>query len=66
MSAGLGEQIESLRTFELLRRESDTPWREVSQSCRYRKVVKLRRERRRAKHNPECPPQYRRYRGYEF
>lgn len=31
----------------------------------YRKMVKRRRERRRAKRNPEGPAQYRRYNGYQ-
>jgi len=31
----------------------------------YLKRRKARLERRRAKHDPECPPGYRRFRGYE-
>lgn len=66
MGVGLGEQIESMRTWELIRRDSPTPWREIAESCRLRKTTKLRRERRRARLDPECLPQYRRYRGYQF
>lgn len=32
---------------------------------RYLKKSKLRKERRRARQNPECLPCYRKYRGYE-
>jgi len=30
------------------------------------KKMKARTERRRAKHNPECPPGYGRYAGYQM
>lgn len=30
------------------------------------KKLKLRRERRRAKRDPECPSEYRKYSGYEY
>ena len=33
---------------------------------KFLKVRKRRVERRRAKGNPECPPQYGKYRGYEL
>lgn len=33
---------------------------------RYLKRMKHRVERRRAKLHPECPPEYRKYQGYEF
>ncbi len=54
MSAGLTEQIEHL--FPAPR----------SKSRRYVKKLKTRGERRRANRDPETPPTYRRYSGYEY
>ena len=33
---------------------------------RANKKDKIRKERRRAKHDPECHPQYRKYDGWEY
>jgi hypothetical protein len=42
------------------------PWQIVSRSCGYAKLAKHRKERRRAKQNPECFDKYKRYDGWEW
>jgi len=53
MSQGLTEQIEHLHG-------------QRTKSRRYVKKAKLRSERRRANRDPETPPTYRRYSGWEY
>lgn len=56
MSAGLTEQIEHHMHC----------WGGKNRSQRWVKTQKHRTERRRAKANPECPPYYRKYSGWEY
>lgn len=65
MAAGLGEQLESMLTWEMIRHDHPKPWLQFSKSGRFHKTTKLRRERRRARLDPECMPQHRKYCGYQ-
>lgn len=42
------------------------PWGICKRSHKYKKTLHHRRERRRAKEDPECGPEYRKYQGYEW
>jgi hypothetical protein len=66
MGIGLGEQIERRLTHEIVSHFGDRPWAENRVSKKWSKIKKLRRERRRGARNPQCQPEYRRYRGYEW
>ena len=66
MGYGLGEQLEPDMWKQLVW-NPDRPWQvQKSMWRRYCKKAKVRRERRRAKLNPECQPWYRRFKGWEF
>lgn len=63
----LGEQIERSVTHELMKHGK--PWRVVRDrhnTYKWRKQIKHRIERRRAKHDPECMPCYKKYCGWEW
>lgn len=62
MAYGLGEQIEDNRI------GFDCKWGRFvkKHSDRYRRRIKSRRERRRARINPECAPEYKRFKGWEW
>ena len=65
MSFGLGEQLEPFYKGEVW--NEDKPWQIQGTTWRkYGKQMKARRERRRAKRNPECDPEYKRFKGYEY
>lgn len=66
MAAGIGQQIENAFECECVTDFGAMPWRQVSSSHRIDKTLKHRRERRRARSDVECDPQYRRYREWEF
>ena len=59
MALGKGEQIEN----EMHRTGRHG---ECNHSARLQKQMKHRVERRRAKQNPECDPEYRRYSGWMY
>ena len=61
MSAGLGNQIE-----RKLEHRFRSRWGIVYTSKKWLKKLKLRAERRRAKLNPEYPPAYRKYSGWDW
>ena len=63
MSIGLCDQIE--RKFQDLF-EKKNPWSEIKNSHKWDKTKKHRRERCRAKKDPDCLPQYRQYAGWEW
>jgi hypothetical protein len=65
MALGLGDQFERLLRADLIA-GSRRPWREARGNYRFAKTGKHRRERRRARANPECLPEYRRYNGWEY
>ena len=64
---GLGEQLEP-NIWKQLCWDSRKPWRKRSRSAwrGYYKAMKNRRERRRARLNPKCVPEYKRYKGWEY
>ena len=64
MSVGKTEQIENRIAQEC--RTCRKPWGIVRRSGKYIKTAKNRRERRRAKQNPECVSEYKCYSGWEF
>jgi len=66
MSYGVGDQIERKLTARMY--EGLPAWRQPRRSAytSYLKLAKHRRERRRAKLDVECIPQYRRYKGWEW
>lgn len=64
MAIGKGEQIESHLSAVFLK--EDKPWSEIRKSNKQNKAHKHRRERRRVKEDPDCIPEYRKYKGYEF
>lgn len=65
MSIGRREQIENKLATELFKDEKK-PWKKRKISNKQEKTLKRRRERRRAKNNPECPSEYRKYKGFEY
>jgi hypothetical protein len=66
MSYGLGEQLEPGFYKKVLWNPSK-PWQKQQTAWRsWYKKTKIRRERRRAKADPECFPEYKRYWGWEF
>ena len=62
MSIGLCDQIE--RKYQFLFKKHS--WSESRNSHKWDKTKKHRRERYRAKKDPNCLPQYRRYAGWEW
>ena len=66
MGYGLGEQLEA----DLWKQVcwcSEEPWKiQKTMWRRWNKKAKVRRERRRARQDPECIPQYNRYRGWLY
>jgi hypothetical protein len=66
MGYGLGEQLEAdIR--KNIPWNPEKPWQGQKTTWRrYSKVMKARRERRRGRLNPECPPEYRRFHGWEY
>jgi hypothetical protein len=65
MAIGLQEQKESTK-FSAIFQNEEKPWKKKRPSTKWSKTIKHRRERRRAETDPECPPHYRKYRGYEY
>ena len=66
MGFGLGEQLEPGMWKQIVW-NPDKPWQIQNSSWRrWYKKTKTRRERRRAKTNPECFPEYKRFHGWEF
>jgi hypothetical protein len=67
MGYGIGEQLEGGITWQKLVKNSDKPWKiQKTQWRGYAKRLKAKRERRRARLDPECAPEYKRFRGYEY
>jgi len=64
MAYGRGMQIERKTDQEFA--VFNKPWGVVKHSHKFDKMAKNRRERRRVKLNPECPPEYNRYYYYEW
>lgn len=64
MAIGLTEQAEPGTTVMLATLRK--PWAAVRKSRKWIKAKKHRRERARAKVDPECMAQYRRYHGWEW
>lgn len=64
MSIGLQDQIERGDIQETFCKAH--PWSEIKNSHKWGKAMKHRRERYRAKQDPECLPQYRKFKGWEF
>lgn len=63
MSIGHCDQIErSIQTVFC----KPHPWSTVKNSHKWDKAMKHKRERQRAKVDPECQPEYRRFKGWEF
>jgi len=59
MAAGLGEQLESLGRATRERSLMAKPWQLWGRASRqWFKTIKARRERRRARQDPECMPHY--------
>jgi hypothetical protein len=65
MSYGLGDQLERRLTADMIAR-SGKPWKRVSRPgyARNLKRFKHHRERQRARLNPECAPEYKRFSGW--
>ena len=63
MSVGRGYQFESDLEYVI---KGKKPWGMLRNSHRFEKAKKNRRERRRARLNPECIPEYNKYYGYEY
>lgn len=66
MGAGRTEQFEGIRS--CIFQNEDKPWkqRDSSNSRKFAKKTKHKRERRRAKIDPECTDEYRKYEGFEY
>jgi hypothetical protein len=64
MSRGRTAQIEN--DMDQLVSEGDKPWRMDRKSHKMVKKWKNRRERKRAKDDPECAPEYSKYDGWEW
>ena len=62
MSYKLGDQIERGKFCF----NPSKPWQQRNSSYKYDKKMKARRERRRAKINPECTPEYKRFHGWSL
>ena len=66
MGYGKGEQLEP-DVYKELFWNPDKPWQiQKTMWRKWHKKMKVRRERRRAKLNPECTPEYKRFDGWEF
>jgi len=66
MGYGVGEQLEPGLWKQVLW-NPEKPWqKQITTWRRYPKKMKIRRERRRAKLNPECQPWYKRFYGWEW
>ena len=67
MSYGLCNQLEP-DLWKQISWNPDMPWRMRRRSNwrGFEKKAKVRVERRRAKLNPECPPYYKRFSGWEY
>ena len=65
MSVGLTEQIERKLTLSMYA-DGKKPWKVIKNSHKYSKTMQHRKERREARLNPECFPNYRRYFGFEW
>ena len=61
MATGRGEQIEKKMDRKMRPRRGT-----IRHSHRMYKKIKHKRERRRARENPECTPEYHRYDGWEW
>ena len=66
MATGLQDQIERRLSHSIRTSNNQIPWRQCRGNYKFGKLNKHRRERRRAKQDPECLPQYRRYNGWEY
>jgi len=65
MAYGKGEQLEP-GLFKKLLWNPDKPWKIQGTTWRrWSKKMKVRQERRRARLNPECIPEYKTYDGWE-
>ena len=65
MSVGRVNQIER-QTDQYFATANDKWWGIVKHSHKQDKIMKNRRERRRARKDPECMPEYNRYYDYEW
>lgn len=65
MAYGLVMQLEPEQRRDLAA-DSGKPWRRPSRGWRLFKTHKARAERRRAREDPECPPHYGRFHGFEY
>jgi hypothetical protein len=63
---GRGQQIEKRLDWESATAWGEKPWGIKKRSQKFNKDLQHRRERRRAKQDPECPPEYRKYDGYDW
>ena len=64
MGFGMGEQLEA-GFWKQVVWNSDKPWQVQKTTWRkYAKSAKVRRERRRAKRDIECQPEYKRFYGW--
>jgi hypothetical protein len=64
MAQGLGERLEHHISCELATWRN--PWRRKKRSGRFEKLMKARRERHRARRDPECQPHYAFNWGFEW
>lgn len=60
------QQIEKELDWQSATDWGDKPWGIKKRSHRYEKDLQHRRERRRAKHDPECGPEYKKYDGHDW
>ena len=61
MAVGSGDQIERQLDYDLASKRGL-----VQHSHKIDKQMKNRKERRRARHDPECQPEYKRFYGWEW
>jgi hypothetical protein len=69
MATGLGEQIDRKMVHGWEQEErKEKPWIVLRKRSRtaYMKTTKNRKERHRARINPECVPTYGKYKGWEY
>ena len=65
MAYGIGEQLEP-DVWKVVFWNPEKPWKTQKTRRRWHKKAKIRRERRRARLNVNCNPEYKRYMGWEF
>ena len=69
MAYGKGDQLEhGMRFYREMKFNTEKPWKKESHTSyrKFDKMAKNRRERYRAKVDPECTPEYRRFNGLEW